>query len=85
MASKAGPSGAAAAGETPSASPDTTLDEARALLASAEDELHAIERAIERLEDGTYFTCELCGSPIAPERLAAMPTERSCGAHGAPD
>jgi RNA polymerase-binding transcription factor DksA len=85
MASKAGPSGAVAAGETPSASPDATLDEARALLASAEDELHAIEWAIERLEDGTYFTCELCSSPIASERLAAMPTERSCGAHGAPD
>jgi RNA polymerase-binding transcription factor DksA len=85
MATKAGSSGAAAAGETPSAASDATLDEARALLARAEDELHAIERAIERLEDGTYFTCELCGSPIAPERLAAVPTERSCEAHGAPD
>jgi RNA polymerase-binding transcription factor DksA len=85
MASKAGPSGAAAAEETPSASSDAALDEVRALLARAGDELHAIEQAIERLEDGTYLTCELCGSPIAPERLAAMPTERSCGAHGAPD
>ena len=85
MASQAGPSGAVVAGETSSASPDAALDEVRSLLARAEDELHAIERAIERLEDGTYSTCELCGSPIAPEWLAAMPTERSCGAHGAPD
>ena len=85
MAPKGGPPVTGAAGETPSGAPDAGLDEVRALLARSEDELHAIERAIERLEDGTYFACERCGSPIAPERLAAVPTERSCGAHGAPD
>ena len=64
--------------------PEAVLDEARALVGEAEAELSAIEQAIERLERGTYATCELCGSPIEPERLVVAPTERRCGAHGAP-
>ncbi|MGD0219300.1 MAG: TraR/DksA C4-type zinc finger protein [Acidimicrobiales bacterium] len=63
--------------------PESALDEARVLVAEVEAELGAIEQAIERLEKGTYSTCELCGSPIEPERLVAAPTERRCGEHGA--
>ena len=64
---------------------DQAIDEARALLGDAERELRAIEQAIARLEEGTYSTCEVCGSPIEPERLVDEPTGRRCGAHGAPD
>jgi RNA polymerase-binding transcription factor DksA len=63
---------------------DRAIDEARTVLAEAETELNAIEQAIERLERGTYFTCELCGAPIEPDRFVAAPTERYCAAHGAP-
>ena len=68
----------------PSAAGEAVLDEARALVGEAEAELSAIEEAIERLERGTDATCELCGSPIEPERLVVAPAERRCGAHGAP-
>ncbi|HXZ82563.1 MAG TPA: TraR/DksA C4-type zinc finger protein [Acidimicrobiales bacterium] len=64
---------------------DPASDEARTLLAEAERDLRAIEVAMERLAGGTYSTCELCGSPIEPERLAVAPTERTCAAHDAPN
>jgi RNA polymerase-binding transcription factor DksA len=37
-----------------------------------------IEHAFARLEDGTYGTCEGCGSPIPFARLEAMPAARRC-------
>lgn len=41
-----------------------------------EAELDDVERAMKKLEDGTYGTSELSGEPIDPERLAAVPTAR---------
>ena len=35
-----------------------------------------IEWALER--GSGYGTCEVCGEPIAPERLEARPTARTC-------
>ncbi|MCX7848014.1 MAG: TraR/DksA C4-type zinc finger protein [bacterium] len=37
-----------------------------------------IERALERIEQGTYGTCELCGGKISPERLEALPEANTC-------
>jgi len=34
--------------------------------------------AIERIDAGTYGTCENCGRTIGPERLEALPTVRLC-------
>ena len=34
--------------------------------------------ALDRLEVGTYGTCENCGKQIPPERLEALPTARLC-------
>lgn len=34
--------------------------------------------ALERIEAGSYGTCERCGQEIAPERLLAVPTTRLC-------
>lgn len=34
--------------------------------------------ALERIEAGTYGTCENCGKPIPIERLEALPTARLC-------
>lgn len=36
------------------------------------------EAALERLERGTYGTCERCGRPVGLERLEALPTARLC-------
>lgn len=37
-----------------------------------------VERAIARLDDGTYGMCLRCGRPIAPERLDALPWAAHC-------
>jgi DnaK suppressor protein len=49
-----------------------------ALLAQAWEHLAAIDEALRRLSDGGYGRCEVCGQPIAPERLAARPTATQC-------
>ena len=35
-------------------------------------------RVSERVADGTYGVCASCGDPIAPGRLEARPTARTC-------
>jgi DnaK suppressor protein len=40
--------------------------------------LRDVERAVEKLDDGTYGTCDGCGGPIGAERLAAMPWAVQC-------
>jgi DnaK suppressor protein len=37
-----------------------------------------IERALSKLEEGTYGVCDGCGSEIAPERLEALPAATLC-------
>jgi len=48
------------------------------LLEQVSDELLQIEAAFQRLEHGTYGTCQACGRPIAAERLEALPATRFC-------
>src|SRR4051812_49743145 len=40
--------------------------------------LERTERALAKLDDGTYGLCDVCGQPIAPKRLAAMPDAVTC-------
>lgn len=47
-------------------------------LESLEEELDEVERALERLEQGTYGVCVACGRPIPPERLEALPATPFC-------
>jgi RNA polymerase-binding transcription factor len=46
------------------------------------NDLHAIEerleRAIEKLAEGSYGTCDECGAPIPPGRLEARPESVLC-------
>ena len=37
-----------------------------------------VARALEKLDEGTYGTCDGCGQPIAPARLAAAPESVLC-------
>ena len=48
------------------------------LLEQVDDELLEVEAAFQRLERGTYGTCQACGRPIGEERLEAMPATRFC-------
>jgi RNA polymerase-binding transcription factor len=43
--------------------------------------LDGVDRALERLSDGTYGSCEACGAPITSVDLAADPTRRMCEQH----
>lgn len=49
-----------------------------ALLREAELALHAVEKARERVREGTYGRCSTCGAPIGDERLAVMPMAERC-------
>lgn len=52
--------------------------EAEALAGQLKGALREVELAIQRLDEGSYGTCEVCGQPIAPARLEAKPTARTC-------
>lgn len=42
------------------------------------NKLQAIEDALDRIEEGTYATCDNCEGDIHPERLKVMPFTRLC-------
>lgn len=45
---------------------------------SLETSLARTERALAKLDAGTYGICDACGEPIAPARLQAMPDSVLC-------
>jgi DnaK suppressor protein len=49
-----------------------------ALLDQSRRQLSELDRSLRQLEEGAYGRCEVCGDPIAPERLAARPTASTC-------
>lgn len=49
-----------------------------ALRDQARARLEEIERAMQRLKDGSYGSCEICGRPIGSERLRARPSTVRC-------
>jgi RNA polymerase-binding protein DksA len=62
--------------DTATAMYDRELDEG--LEEGARDTLVEIDAALQRIEDGTYGICEVCGKPIGAERLNALPWTRLC-------
>ncbi len=52
----------------------TQVDAAKKLDAK----LRGVERALAKLDEGTYGVCDSCGEPIAPERLEAIPWAVLC-------
>ena len=40
--------------------------------------LRDVERALDKVGEGTYGTCDACGRPIGPERLEAIPWAVLC-------
>ena len=51
------------------------------LVEELEEQHKAVEEALEKMENGTYGTCEECGENIALDRLEANPSARTCIAH----
>ncbi|HEX3998649.1 MAG TPA: TraR/DksA C4-type zinc finger protein [Pirellulales bacterium] len=54
------------------------LDKEIAIAANEEGILEMVEDALQRIEEGTYGTCEECGQPIPTERLEAIPYTPHC-------
>ncbi len=52
--------------------------EHRVLANSIQDALADVDRALKKLDEGTYGQCESCGSAITEPRLEAMPATRYC-------
>ena len=48
------------------------------ILDNVEEQLHDVDDALRRLDDGTYGRCEICGKDIGEERLRARPEARFC-------
>ena len=55
--------------------------EHRALLGRLQETLADVDRALAKLDDGTYGKCEVCGEEIADARLEALPASRYCINH----
>lgn len=60
------------------ASEQTQREVSLSMLEQIESELTDVERAMRKLDDGSYGTCEACGKAIESARLEAVPTARYC-------
>jgi len=49
-----------------------------AVVRALRSNLHDVERALAKMDAGTYGTCERCGRPIGRERLEAIPWAMLC-------
>ncbi len=49
-----------------------------ALVRQAEQRIEDVAAALQRVDAGTYDTCERCGQPIGAARLEARPVSRTC-------
>ena len=52
--------------------------EAEALVKELRASLENVDKALERISEGTYGVCERCRQPIADARLEAMPAVTLC-------
>lgn len=56
-------------------------DERRAILSQLERRYNDLNRALEKVKNGTYGVCEISGEEIEEDRLRANPAARTCKAH----
>jgi RNA polymerase-binding transcription factor DksA len=56
-------------------------EERASTLALLETRWNNIRRALKKIDQGTYGTCEICSNPIEDARLDANPSARTCIAH----
>lgn len=54
------------------------MEKELSLWQNAQDILAKIEEAVGRIEDGTYGTCDECGTAIPVARLDALPYTKLC-------
>jgi DnaK suppressor protein len=49
-----------------------------ALIDRLREQLREVERALNKIDQGTYGMCDRCGEPIGQERLEALPYSTLC-------
>ena len=54
------------------------LEKRLALEKRTRDQLAEVEHALHKFEEGTYGLCDICGQPIDPARLEALPQATLC-------
>ncbi len=54
------------------------LEKRLALERQLKENLADVEHALHKFEEGTYGLCDICGRPIPPERLQALPQASLC-------
>lgn len=64
--------------EADTGSKNITREHELALAANAREMLEQTERALEKLDAGTYGLCENCGNPIGKARMQAFPRATLC-------
>lgn len=57
---------------------NVTREHEMSLAASSRDRLEQTERALSRMDAGTYGVCENCGKPIGKARMQAFPQATLC-------
>jgi RNA polymerase-binding transcription factor DksA len=60
------------------------IEQYQMLLHAAEQLLDGVDRALTRLDEGTYGTCEVCGAALDDHALEEDPLRVRCAAHHAP-
>ena len=48
------------------------------LVESLKRQLNSVDKALVKIVDGTYGSCDICGQPIPPARLEARPASILC-------
>lgn len=54
------------------------LEKRLALEKQIRERLAEVEHALQKFEKGTYGLCDICGQPIDPDRLEALPQANLC-------
>ena len=54
------------------------LERRLALEKQIRDQLAEVEHALHKFDNGTYGLCDVCGQPIEPARLEALPQASLC-------
>jgi len=58
-----------------------SYEENTGILKQLEIQLNDVKTSLEKIKDGTYGKCEVCGETIPEERLEANPSARTCISH----
>lgn len=70
--------GGAGDDEADTGTKNITREHEMSLAANAQEMLEQTERALARLDAGTYGLCEICGNPIGKARMQAFPRATLC-------